>query len=586
MNRVSLSRWLLLGLATGVATPGWSVDLGDQPDGLAQLYQDCKNSGTEAPAWLLEKLFPGSTLDVPDEDGASRQGGVSPATAVLIPGLPFSDTGTTRGQNGSLNSVPGTAFNEPTICPQVGAWAAGNARDRSYRLELDHATTLTIDLCGSGYDTAVGVFEDLGGGTLGACVARDDDGCGSSYRSIIETCELPAGSYFIVVDGYGTSTGSYTLIVDGPCEDPGCPAGFDTTFEREGNGANTNGGCNMDVPSFESLTSGVALCGTIWADGGTRDTDWYTVEVPNSSILTATLATNCVPMNLVLVDEACPATQLTYVSIPAYGSATLTSGCLASGTYRLVAVPQGTSGYPASDVNHYGLIVEKLDCALPCEEPVVLSCGSVVDAPAPTANNFTAGVPSCTGYSHNGFDHEYVLNIAEECDVTITMDNYGTRDAALLIRTDCLDANSCIAGADATVGGEPEVIQTHLLPGSYYVIADFYNNSQGEAYLLTVECSGGVVEASDRPAAFGLLQNVPNPFNPTTTIHFAMGETGTASLKVFDLAGREVATLVNGTVERGGHSVSFDASNLSSGVYFYNLQAAGSAETRKMVLMK
>lgn len=96
----------------------------------------------------------------------------------------------------------------------------------------------------------------------------------------------------------------------------------------------------------------------------------------------------------------------------------------------------------------------------------------------------------------------------------------------------------------------------------------------------------GEVDAVDAPTSFSLAQNFPNPFNPTTTISFTMPETGMASLKVFDLAGREVATLVNGLMGRGEQNVVFDASGLNSGVYFYTFETAGVSQSRKMVLVK
>jgi len=94
------------------------------------------------------------------------------------------------------------------------------------------------------------------------------------------------------------------------------------------------------------------------------------------------------------------------------------------------------------------------------------------------------------------------------------------------------------------------------------------------------------VNADDQPVSFALSQNVPNPFNPSTTISFTLPESGVASLKVFDLTGREVATLVDGMTGRGEHSVVFDGSQLSTGVYFYTLQFNGQSETQKMVLVK
>ena len=87
--------------------------------------------------------------------------------------------------------------------------------------------------------------------------------------------------------------------------------------------------------------------------------------------------------------------------------------------------------------------------------------------------------------------------------------------------------------------------------------------------------------------AFSLSQNYPNPFNPNTTIQYSIPESGNVELKVNDVLGREVKTLINGFVEAGYHSVSFNASNLSSGAYFYSIKYAGkNTITKKMLLTK
>ncbi|GAB5407710.1 MAG: hypothetical protein BalsKO_00750 [Balneolaceae bacterium] len=91
---------------------------------------------------------------------------------------------------------------------------------------------------------------------------------------------------------------------------------------------------------------------------------------------------------------------------------------------------------------------------------------------------------------------------------------------------------------------------------------------------------------SERIGSFVLNQNYPNPFNPSTTIRFELPETGVTSLKVFDAIGREVATLIDGIKTQGVHSQKFDASDLSSGVYFYVLKSGDFTQTQKMLLMK
>jgi hypothetical protein len=85
---------------------------------------------------------------------------------------------------------------------------------------------------------------------------------------------------------------------------------------------------------------------------------------------------------------------------------------------------------------------------------------------------------------------------------------------------------------------------------------------------------------------FALLQNYPNPFNPTTSIAYLLKDAAPVTLTVFDLAGRTVATLVNESQTAGAHSVTFDASKLSTGVYLYRLNAGAFSETRKLMLLK
>jgi hypothetical protein len=83
-----------------------------------------------------------------------------------------------------------------------------------------------------------------------------------------------------------------------------------------------------------------------------------------------------------------------------------------------------------------------------------------------------------------------------------------------------------------------------------------------------------------------LSQNYPNPFNPTTRISYNISEAGLVQLKVYNILGVEVATLVNDYRNSGNHSVNFNASTLSSGVYFYSLSVNNFTQTRKMILEK
>lgn len=87
-------------------------------------------------------------------------------------------------------------------------------------------------------------------------------------------------------------------------------------------------------------------------------------------------------------------------------------------------------------------------------------------------------------------------------------------------------------------------------------------------------------------SSFLLYQNYPNPFNPSTLISYSIPQSGFVTLKVYDLLGNEVATLVNENELAERYEVEFNASKLSSGIYLYKLQAGSFVQTRKMILLK
>lgn len=90
----------------------------------------------------------------------------------------------------------------------------------------------------------------------------------------------------------------------------------------------------------------------------------------------------------------------------------------------------------------------------------------------------------------------------------------------------------------------------------------------------------------DVPKSFAVSQNYPNPFNPSTKINFEIPKDGLVNLKVYDVSGREVRTLVNEVKQAGYYTADFNAAGLSSGIYFYSISAAGFNQTKKMVLVK
>lgn len=115
-------------------------------------------------------------------------------------------------------------------------------------------------------------------------------------------------------------------------------------------------------------------------------------------------------------------------------------------------------------------------------------------------------------------------------------------------------------------------------------------SNEGGIFKVTFEAEEGPATGNEReitaPNVFTLAQNYPNPFNPTTQIEYNLNVAGPVSLRVYDILGKEVATLVNGNQSAGTHRVEFDANNLPSGVYIYQLRSGNRLESRKMMLIK
>jgi len=92
--------------------------------------------------------------------------------------------------------------------------------------------------------------------------------------------------------------------------------------------------------------------------------------------------------------------------------------------------------------------------------------------------------------------------------------------------------------------------------------------------------------STEIPKEYKLSQNYPNPFNPVTKINYSLPKSGFVTMKVYDMLGREVVNLISENKTAGNYSVDFNASNLTSGVYFYRLESNGFVDTKKMMLVK
>jgi photosystem II stability/assembly factor-like uncharacterized protein len=169
------------------------------------------------------------------------------------------------------------------------------------------------------------------------------------------------------------------------------------------------------------------------------------------------------------------------------------------------------------------------------------------------------------------FDSSF-LSVAGDGDLVYI----GTWDGEVLTTTDGGETVSF-----QTIEGEPALLSAAV-------------NAEGRPFFGTYD---GTILAGDvptgvedqpvtTPETFSLAQNYPNPFNASTTIEFSLDTPETVTIKVYDTIGREIATVVNGKFQAGTHRVNFDAENLTSGVYFYQIETKSVADMRKMILIK
>jgi len=140
---------------------------------------------------------------------------------------------------------------------------------------------------------------------------------------------------------------------------------------------------------------------------------------------------------------------------------------------------------------------------------------------------------------------------------------------------------------------DPRSLSIHQLTSSGWISLKSYYDDEKNVILTSVRSLGtfavGINEFQQTevlPRTFLLEQNFPNPFNPRTTLSFLLGHPSFVSLKLYNMAGEEVATLVNEMKTPGWYTVQWDASGYASGVYLYRLQVGNAQQTKKMILLR
>jgi hypothetical protein len=204
--------------------------------------------------------------------------------------------------------------------------------------------------------------------------------------------------------------------------------------------------------------------------------------------------------------------------------------------------------------------------------------------------------------AYDGFGDDQFVTVAEAIALDATGNVYvtGISQGANWLQGDLTDYATVKYNND---GVEQWAVRYHRPPDGNEFAIGVHVSNDGQVYvsgegevasnpseIITIKYSQSPADIqeinSEMPSSYSLQQNYPNPFNPSTRIKFQIVEPGNVNLKVYDILGNEITTLVNEEISAGTYEATFDAAGLSSGIYFYTLVAGSFTETKKMILLK
>lgn len=296
---------------------------------------------------------------------------------------------------------------------------------------------------------------------------------------------LTAGvEYLILVDNEFYDSETQTFEIQCPCS----YTSGGNTAESETCGSNSNGGCNANPEAYESIACGGSVSGTLWADGGSRDTDWYELVVTEQTTISVDFSSGQ-PINVLLVDDCTNQNVLANSSSMACGSGTL-SYSAAPGTYLLVIAPTSYESIPCGSGSANNYDITAVFCNPPvndvCTGATSIACNDVVTGSTefPVTNT---DEPDCVP----GAGVWYVFS-GNGNWVTFSTDNAGTDFDTRIGYTDGC-GNACIDydedGGDNYVNGYTSVLTFLAEQGTdYYVYVGGYQGTTVGNFELSVTC--------------------------------------------------------------------------------------------------
>jgi hypothetical protein len=478
-------------------------------------------------------------ININVEDGTPTELGDSCGLPYQIPGLPYNYVGTTVDNSDTYGNA------------SADEWFAFTGCDGEFRITLCDGAT--------GFDTYIRLLT----GDCSTEIASNDDFCGLVSEMNVT---LYDGTFVICVEGYSSSAGDYTLDVTGPdCVPPGdfCVTPFvaaalpyhfgGTTTDN----TDTYGNSSPDEWHRFTLAEDATSCRITLCDGAT-DFDTY-IRLFDGDCATE-LASN---------DDFCGMiSEMNFSPMPAGIYVVCVEGYSSGAGYYDLDITAEFAPPPAGDT---------------CADPIIVP-GLPFDVYETTLdNNDTYGNPSadewyqfevvdaglyCIDLCDAFTDYDTYLRLFSDCETEIAYDDDGLY-------------GSC---PESPAPYTPSYIEIALDPGTYTVCVEGYSSNNGGYGLHIWNCT---ITDIDVPETTYLANNYPNPFNPSTTIEFGLNVAGNVEIAVYDVTGRMVATLQNGLMTAGNHTMEWAPSaDMASGIYFLRMTATDFSQVQKMTFVK
>jgi hypothetical protein len=477
---------------------------------------------------------------------------------------------------------------DDVICGELSS--DGASTDSDWFLYTHFGGNIEVSLDLSDFDGRISLVEfENGGDTI-----AEADVFPRCFDEAFAVTELEGGSYFIVVEHVGDpdleGAQSYSLSLT--CS--GDPCAGHNPIDCEGTAeAEPNEGWNADPPnsSYGVIALDETICGTVWAENGERDMDWFLLELESAINLTISCEVDAFDAALFLTEmDPAGGVLLEVDDAPACAPESLSYEALPAGSYFIVIGHNDLYGVPeeqAYSLTVSGNLAEQDMCEGYEDVPDFHDIWTVVADTAPQyAHHSGTGCPG--DVSSPGLDYTVRIVLSQTTDLQVTMTGAGNADEVILLVGNCeTPAISCGAAADDFgAGTESETLTFAGLPaGDYWLVADFAGYGEAHPFVMEIiDMNSSLAEG--RELSFQLKQNHPNPFNPVTSISWSQPEMEKAELAIYNLMGEVVMQQDLGLRNAGTHNYMWDASSLSSGVYIYTLKVGAHIDTKKAVLLK